>query len=327
MRWHPRTGLGAIVGLMAALHPALGQRPKTSTGPAPAREAYVSTADSVKLWYRVVGRGPETVLIPAGSYHQKKFDGLAVGRRVVLYDSRGRGSSDTVPPSKVSLQHDMDDLETIRRAVGVDSFALIAWSALGAVYYAYVLNHPGRVTRLVQLATLAPRKAPYWDRLKASQAARIDSVARRRLDARIAAGEFKDREADLCRALADLSNPATFGDPTMARLAPDVCDHPPEWPTRYGKYVQAILASLGDFDWRPTLDRVTIPRLVIQGDRDNFPVDGATEWVAGQPNARILVLPGVGHWPHYERPRETLDAINQFLKGQWPARSRAVPRS
>ncbi len=62
------------------------------------------------------------------------------------------------------------------------------------------------------------------------------------------------------------------------------------------------------------------------GDRDNFSVEGAREWVAGQPNARILVLEGVGHWPQYERPGETIDAIDHFLKGRWPARSQAIPR-
>lgn len=83
----------------------------------------------------------------------------------------------------------------------------------------------------------------------------------------------------------------------------------------------------GDFDWRSSLERVSIPRLVIHGDRDNFPVEGAREWVAGRPNARLLVLRGVGHWPQYERPRETLNAIEGFLSGHWPAGSRSIPRA
>jgi pimeloyl-ACP methyl ester carboxylesterase len=289
-------------------------------------DQYVTTADSVRLWYRVVGQGPETVIVPAGLYHRRQFDPLARGRRLVLYDPRGRGQSDTVPPSKVSIENDFLDLEIIRRAVGVDSFALIAWSALGMEYYGYAVKFPGRVTRLVQLATVAPRREPYWNQMRANQAARIDSAATARLDARIAAGEFADREADLCRAQAALSNPATFGDPARAHLAPDVCDWPNEWPTRYAGLVRAILASFGDFDWRPTFPQVTIPRLIIHGDRDNFPVDGAREWAAGQSNARFLLLEGVGHWPHYERPEATLGAIEEFLQGRWPAASQVVSR-
>ena len=121
------------------------------------------------------------------------------------------------------------------------------------------------------LSETGPPNATGWAR----QQARIDSAAQARLNVRVAAGEFKGNEAGLCRELASLSNPATFGDPKMSHLARDVCDSPNEWPTRYGVMVQAILASFGDFDWRSSLERASIPRLVIHGDRDNFPVEGA----------------------------------------------------
>ena len=144
----------------------------------------MTTPDSVRLWYRVVGQGAETVIIPAALYHRKSFDRLARGRRVVLFDPRRRGLSDTVPASKVSIETDLADLETIRKTVGAESFALIAWSALGMEYYLYALRFPGRVTRLVQLASLAPRRVPYWDLMKARQQARIDSAAQARLNVR-----------------------------------------------------------------------------------------------------------------------------------------------
>ncbi|NIR42914.1 MAG: hypothetical protein GWN51_02190, partial [Gemmatimonadetes bacterium] len=44
----------------------------------------------------------------------------------------------------------------------------------------------------------------------------------------------------------------------------------------------------------------------------------------GQANARLLVLDGVGHWPHYEDPDACLTAIDTFLSGEWPAGSEAV---
>ena len=54
-------------------------------------EAYVTTDDGVRLYYRVVGDGPETVIVPLASYHRRTLDPLARGRRLVLYDPRGRG--------------------------------------------------------------------------------------------------------------------------------------------------------------------------------------------------------------------------------------------
>lgn len=86
------------------------------------------------------------------------------------------------------------------------------------------------------------------------------------------------------------------------------------------------MESIAGFDWTDSLPLVArIPRLVIHGARDNTPLAGNREWVAGQPNARILVVEGAGHWPHYEQPAQVLPAIDQFLEGHWPKESVAVP--
>jgi pimeloyl-ACP methyl ester carboxylesterase len=64
---------------------------------------------------------------------------------------------------------------------------------------------------------------------------------------------------------------------------------------------------------------------VIHGELDNTPVAGNREWVAHQPNARLLVVRGAGHWPHYERPDQVIAAMDEFLRGRWPAGSFQVP--
>jgi pimeloyl-ACP methyl ester carboxylesterase len=63
---------------------------------------------------------------------------------------------------------------------------------------------------------------------------------------------------------------------------------------------------------------------VIHGERDNISLAGSKEWVAGQGQARLVVIPGAGHWPHYERPEQTLNAIREFLAGRWPEGSVGV---
>jgi pimeloyl-ACP methyl ester carboxylesterase len=66
------------------------------------------------------------------------------------------------------------------------------------------------------------------------------------------------------------------------------------------------------------------PRLVIHGQQDNTPLEGNREWVANQPHARLLLVPGAGHWPHYERPDVVIPAIDRFLDGEWPEGSLQV---
>jgi pimeloyl-ACP methyl ester carboxylesterase len=92
-----------------------------------------------------------------------------------------------------------------------------------------------------------------------------------------------------------------------------------------GPYFDALVGSFGDFDWRPRLADLTVPRLVIAGEKDNNPVAGVEAWVAGQGNARLLLVPGAGHWPHAERPELVLPAIEEFLSGRWPSAAVPIP--
>ena len=288
-------------------------------------EAYAIAPDSIRLWYRVVGDGRRTVIVPNALYYGTRLDTLALsGWRVVLYDPRGRGRSDSVPAEKLSLDHNVADVEVIRNAVAVDSAALIGWSGMGMELFVYALRYPHRVTRLVQLAPVGPRWVPWGDSLVSSRGARTDTAASGRLRARVSAGEFAGDDVRLCREMARVQQPAAFGDTSLVHLAPDVCHLPNEWPSRIGAYFAAFFPTLGEFDWRPDLSRVTVPRLVIHGERDNTPLAGNQEWVAGQPTARLLVIPEAGHWPHFERPEQTLSAIRVFLDGLWPAGSLEV---
>ncbi len=58
--------------------------------------------------------------------------------------------------------------------------------------------------------------------------------------------------------------------------------------------------------------------LVLHGEQDLFPLEGAREWAASIPGARLLTIPGAGHAPHLERPDLFFPAVDAFLAGGWP---------
>ncbi len=154
--------------------------------------------------------------------------------------------------------------------------------------------------------------------MMSDRARRTDSVALAAFAARVQAREFATNRQAECRAQRSVDTPVMFADTSLWRLAPDVCEYSNESPHRLAVYFGALFRTLGDFDWRDSLPLVTIARLVIHGAADNTPLEGNREWVTGQPNARRVVIQGAGHWPHYERPSQTLAAIATFLSGRWP---------
>ncbi|HKY60455.1 MAG TPA: alpha/beta hydrolase, partial [Gemmatimonadota bacterium] len=80
----------------------------------------------------------------------------------------------------------------------------------------------------------------------------------------------------------------------------------------------------GDYDWRDELVSLEVPRLVIHGAADAFPVEGSREWVEGHPNARLMILEEAGHYPFIERPDAFFPAVDTFLEGRWPPGAEAL---
>jgi pimeloyl-ACP methyl ester carboxylesterase len=315
----------ALLGVLSLALTACGRTESPIAGPIAVREDSVTTSDGIRLNYRVAGSAADTTIIaPFALFHGTSLDSLAGSFQVVTYDPRGRGRSGPVDPSQVSLDQLLLDLETVRAAIGAERFVLLGWSGGGMEGFVYALRHPTRVIRMIQLAPVAARFDPYGGAMMDDRVRRTDSTLDAAVQRRIAAGVYADSAA-ACRAIDSVTAPPTFAAPATRPATPDVCVFPNEYPGRLGPYFQALFRSIDGYDWRDSLARVTIPRLVIHGARDNTPRAGNEEWVRGQANARFLEIEGAGHWPHYEQPNLTLAAIATFIRGDWPAGAVALP--
>jgi pimeloyl-ACP methyl ester carboxylesterase len=64
----------------------------------------------------------------------------------------------------------------------------------------------------------------------------------------------------------------------------------------------------------PLLRRLAMPTLLLWGDKDGMiPVSNAQDYLAALPNASLVVVPGIGHVPQEEAPRETITPLRDFL--------------
>ena len=314
----------AIFLILSSVACASSTHPSAQPASPPA-EGFVTVEPGVRVAYRIVGSGPETLVTPWPS-GSPGLDRLAVGRRVIYYNPRGRLGSDPVDPSKVSFENEVADLEAVRKHFGLERMMLLGWSHYGMMTGVYTIRHPDRVSRLVQMTPGTPRRTPYLEEGMKTMRERADAAGVARLEERKKAGEFTGKPDALCREDRRVSLAAFVADPRdVEKLELDSCRFVNEQGEAQEKWWGALFGSMGDWDYRREAAALSVPRLVVHGEKDFIPFGGSREWVSGNPNARLLVIPNVGHFPHVEAPETFFPAIETFLSGGWPEGAVTVP--
>jgi pimeloyl-ACP methyl ester carboxylesterase len=248
------------------------------------------------LSFRAIGQGPAVVFLHglAGNSLSwvRQFPALSARYRVVAWDAPGFGGSDTVAP----------DVEAFAEALGglldhldCGSAALVGHSMGGVVAARFAGRHPARVTRLVLSCTHAGYGDP------------ADSPAQPRVEQRVR--ELATLGADeYGRIRARGLFPAGSADLEAMGLAARVAaEARPDG-------IRCSTRMLQLADNRPFLPGLTMPVLVITGERD--PVVNprlGDELRALTPQARRAEMPGVGHAPYLENPGAYNALLDEFL--------------
>lgn len=294
-----------------------------------AREGFIAADDGTKLFYKIEGSGPEVLVVvhggPGGSLESVRpdFGRLAKGRTVIYYDQRGNGRSDLIDDDeRVGITYQVADLEAVRRHFKLKKMALLGNSWGGFLISAYAAAHPDRVDRLI-LDVPAP---PFHQQL-AQMVEELD----RRVDTRMSEAD-QDRVKQLyrdwqtsedpmpsCRAFYEAILLAYAYEPQkIPPIKGELCAGNPEALRRQQLVNKAIRRSLGEFDFRPKVRKVTAPALVIHGVTDSIPVQGSEDWANSYPNGRLLLVQRTGHLVHLEQPDIFFTAVDTFLAGNWP---------
>jgi len=272
-------------------------------------ETRIRDIRGVSLFERRIGQGPPTVVLHGGpgahhDYLLPGFDALARGRELIYYDQRGGGRSAVSRETPVGWREQVADLEELRKAWELERLTLVGYSWGGLLALLYALEFPARAASLTLVSP-----APAWREARVEFERRFaernlaPALQRERAALRESGLRERDPEA-YARKLFELSVAPYFSDPARAH------DLTPFRVT--GRTQQEVWSSLGDFDLRPALGRLSIPAVVMHGEDDPIPLDTARS-VADLLGAEFQQLPRCGHVPYVEAHEEFVRVLDAFL--------------
>jgi len=238
--------------------------------------------NGVRLWTATTGTGPPAVLCHGGpglwdtlGPVAAMIDDLVTVHR---YDQRGCGRSGRERPWTGDAF--VDDLDALRAAWGHDRWIVGGHSAGASLALACALAHPERTAALLFLCGVSDSLAPDWHD-------RYHEERRRR------------------------SGPTTFhrdfADPDAALEVPGFDEFPVNHEVNRAVKWPGITAE--------SCAGLAVPALVVHGDGDPRPDEGARRLAEILPGGEFVSLEGVGHFPWLERPELLREALRRFLVG------------
>lgn len=288
-------------------------------GASPANN-FVTTDDGLRLYFEVWGEGGDALLFPNGVPMRRDFERLASGRRIIAYDPRHRGQSETVTdPDKLArgILNDVDDLDAVRRHFGLEKIGLMGHSYIGMLLGLYAMQFPERVTRVIQIGPVPPHsetKYPphlaYTDNVMPEIFAKIGALQQ----------QPSADPVEMCRKFWEILRALYVTKPEdAARLDWARCHLTNERDVMI-YWTQCLAPSLARLRFTTEdFAKATVPVLIIHGTKDRSAAyGGGREWALRLPNARLLTVSNAGHVPWIEQPELVYGAIETFLSGAWP---------
>lgn len=241
------------------------------------------------------------------------LEALADERDVVLYDQLGSGnSSQPSDPSLWTIELFVEEVATVRKALGLDRVHLLGHSWGGMLALEVALTRPAGLASLVLSSTLSSTQL--WAKEARRLRASLPDEIRVPLEEHEEAGTTDDvgyveaTNAFYRHHLCRLDPWPAVVDEMMRSLRLEVYN------TMWGPSEMLPSGTLADWDVTPRLGEIDVPALVMCGRFDEATPAQADVIVRGIAGAELVVFEESAHLAPVEEPERYRDAVRDFLR-------------
>jgi proline-specific peptidase len=289
----------------------------------PSHEGFIPFRDH-QIWYRIVGEAEAPGRLPLlalhggpGAAHDylEPLEAMArTGRRVIFYDQLGCGRSNTPSnPSMWTVQLFVEEVNVVRRALGLERIHLLGQSWGGMLAMEYALTQPSGLESL----TIASSPASMIQWVQEANRLRED------LPPEVQATLLKHEEAGTTASQEYEDAMMVFYRRHVCRLDPypdfvnrsfeAIAKYPEVYNTMNGPSEFHVVGTLKQWDIISRLGEIRVPTLVTSGRYDE-----ATPLIAGTvhsgiPGSEWVLFEESSHMAHAEEPERYMQVLDDFL--------------
>ncbi|MBI5300565.1 MAG: alpha/beta fold hydrolase [Chloroflexi bacterium] len=264
-------------------------------------------ANGIDLYYEIHGAGTPLVLIAGVGYGNwfwhKIVPGLAKHFQVITFDNRGAGESDK-PAGPYTIAQMGADTAGLLDALDITRANVLGHSLGGFIAQELMVTRPDLVAKLILAST----------NFGGSQVIPITPEAMRVLTDR--SGD----PAELVKRGIALATAPGFAE-RQTQTAQELLQYRFTNPVPPAQYAAQVAAGAGTMAYtdeivNARMRAIQAPTLILFGEFDRVVPPGNAELMARKiVDARVVILPGVGHIFPIEDPTATVNVIKEFLVG------------
>ena len=267
--------------------------------------------NGTQLEYQMYGKGEPLIVLHGGpgmdaSYLSPGIDKLGKLYSVVVYNQRGSDNLLAKPDTlKLNADQFVEDLEGLRKALGLDKINVMGHSWGGLLAMKYAVRYPQHLKTMILVST-------------ASADAAAGEVTQKIFMERLSQ---EDRNAYL-QMISEGYHTSKNGIIALSKIhwKPYVyqASHTDMIKDAYSEDMfliqHHINKSIEGYDLHRQLSELEIPTLIIHGDYDPIPMEAIQKIHHSLDRSQLVVIRDCGHFPFIEQPDKFVEIITVFNK-------------
>jgi proline iminopeptidase len=285
--------------------------------------------NNIMIYYKAIGNGDPLLIVHGGpgashDYFLPYLLSLIKNNRLIFIDERGSGRSQKLDdPAGYTVENMVEDVEGVRKALGLGKVSLLGHSYGGVLALAYALKYQENLSNLILCSTFhsTSKMNQVFQQIKEKMnpelRAKIDKMEQEGLY-----GHGKDYEKNryttdyMVAAWGDGYFPYLYGNHPDANYDP-IANGNMSWDLyreMWGSHGEFVIdGNLSSVEYTDKLSTIKVPTLITVGDHDECAPSLSQEMQSKISGSKLVIFPKSGHMTFVDQPDLFISTINDFL--------------